>query len=159
MAILRPITEPEYQAWLEMVIPEYAEDKVSSGQWAVESALELSRKEYAELLPQGRHTEKNHLFTILDPEGTPVGNLWFVEKERASSRIAYVYDIYIKPEHRRRGHALSAFQVLEQKVVELSLTGIALHVFGHNHAAQALYAKLGYVATNINMFKSVASEA
>ncbi|MFO1298108.1 MAG: hypothetical protein U1F25_17690 [Rubrivivax sp.] len=35
------------------------------------------------------------------------------------------------------------------------LSGIALHVFGHNHEAQALYRKLGYVATNIHMFKAV----
>jgi RimJ/RimL family protein N-acetyltransferase len=39
--------------------------------------------------------------------------------------------------------------------VGLGLSGIALHVFGHNHGAQALYAKLGFVATNINLFKSL----
>jgi predicted GNAT family acetyltransferase len=31
----------------------------------------------------------------------------------------------------------------------------ALHVFGHNTTAQALYAKLGYSPTNINLFKAL----
>lgn len=157
MPVLRPITNAEYLAWLETVIPGYAEDKVASGQWAAESALELSRKEYAELLPNGKDTENNHIFTVLGGSDEAVGTLWFVAKERTHRRIAYVYDVFVAPEHRRRGHAFRAFQALEQEVARLGLSGIALHVFGHNHAAQALYVKLGYVATNINMFKPVAS--
>jgi ribosomal protein S18 acetylase RimI-like enzyme len=155
VTVLRPITEAEYVAWLEIVIPAYAKDKVSSGQWPKDSALDSARKDYAELLPNGRDTDKNHIFTVLSPEGFPVGTLWFVEQERANSRIAYVYDIYVKPEHRRQGHASRAFQALEVEVTRLRLSGVALHVFGHNLAAQALYTKLGYVATNINMFKPV----
>ena len=155
MSVLRPITDSEYNAWLEIVVPEYAEDKVASGQWSAESALELSRKEYSELLPRGKDTENNYLYTVLSVEGNPVGTLWFVAKDRADRRIAYVYDIYVAPEHRRCGHAFRAFQALESEVARLQLTGIALHVFGHNQAAQALYVKLGYVATNINMFKPV----
>jgi ribosomal protein S18 acetylase RimI-like enzyme len=140
-----------------MVIPGYAEDKVASGQWAEESALELSRKEYAELLPRGRDTENSHIYTVVSPAGEAVGTLWFVVKDRANRRIAYVYDIYVDPAQRRRGHAFGAFQALEHEVARLGLSGIALHVFGHNHAAQALYHKLGYVTTNINMFKEVAA--
>jgi ribosomal protein S18 acetylase RimI-like enzyme len=154
---LRPITEDEFATWLETVVPEYAADKVASGQWPKETAVELSRKEYSELLPQGRATENNHLFTVFADSTEPVGTLWFVVKERASKKIAYVYDIVIAPEHRRNGHAFRAFDALEKEAARMGLTGIALHVFGHNHAAQALYAKLGYVATNINMFKPLLS--
>jgi len=153
LAVLRAISDSEYAVWLETVVPEYAADKVASGQWSEDSALERSRKEYAELLPHGRDTEHNHIYTVLDAEGEPVGTLWFVVKQRANRHIAYVYDILVAPEHRRCGHAFRAFQALEQEVASMGLSGIALHVFGHNHAAQALYAKLGYVATNINMFK------
>ena len=155
MSSLRPISEAEYSAWLEIVVPEYAQDKVDSGQWASETAVELARKEYAELLPQGKDTPNNHLFTVISPDGAAVGTLWFVAKERGGRRIAYVYDIYIAPEHRRQGHAYRAFQDVEVEVARMHLAGIALHVFGHNHAARALYEKLGYVPTNINMFKPI----
>ncbi|MBL8345470.1 MAG: GNAT family N-acetyltransferase [Rubrivivax sp.] len=156
MSVLRPITGDEYAAWLETVIPEYAADKVASGQWSEDSALELSRKEYEDLLPGGKDTENNHIHTVLDPEGRPVGTLWFGVKDRAKKRVAYVFDIVVGSEHRRRGHAFRAFLAMEQEVARLGLDGIALHVFGHNQAAHALYVKLGYVATNINMFKPVA---
>jgi RimJ/RimL family protein N-acetyltransferase len=155
MAVLRPITQTEFDAWLGVVIPAYADDKVASGEWPQATALDLSRESFAELLPAGKDTPEHHLFTILTLAGVPVGTLWIVEQQRASGRIAYVYDISIAPEHRRQGHASRALQALEVEVARLRLSGIALHVFGHNVAAQALYAKLGYVATNINMFKAV----
>jgi len=53
------------------------------------------------------------------------------------------------------GYALRA---LEQEVARLGLTGIALHVFGHNTQAQSLYRKLGYETTNINLFKPIRRE-
>ena len=159
MSVLRSITDAEYSIWLETVIPGYAEDKVASGQWPADSALELSRKEYRELLPKGKDTENNYIFTVLNAGSEAVGTVWFVAKDRAGRKIGYVYDIYVAPEHRRQGHAFRAFQALEPQVAGLGLSGIALHVFGHNHEAQALYIKLGYVATNINMFKSVAAGA
>ena len=155
MSVLRPITDEEFNTWKEAVIPGYAQDKVDSGQWPADAAIELSRKEYTELLPLGRNTENNYIYTVFGPEGMPVGTLWFVAKERARQQIAFVYDILIWPEHRRRGHALRAFMALEREAARLGLSGIALHVFGHNHGAHALYVKLGYVATNISMFKQL----
>ena len=45
---------------------------------------------------------------------------------------------------------------MEAEVQKRGLAGIALHVFGHNTGAQALYHRLGFVTTNINMFKQLA---
>ena len=153
MSVLRPISDDEYANWLEAIIPGYAEDKVVSGQWPAESALDLARKTYAELLPDGRHTEDNYVYSILDADGEVVGTLWFVAMPRANRRVAHVYDVYVLPERRRQGHAFRAFQALEREAALLGLTGITLHVFGHNHEARALYEKLGYLPTNINMYK------
>mgnify|MGYP000850246264 CR=1 FL=1 len=60
MTTLRPMAEPEYAEFAAQAIPAYAADKVASGQWAAEVALELSRKEHEELLPQGLRTPDNH---------------------------------------------------------------------------------------------------
>ena len=59
-------------------------------------------------------------------------------------------------QHQRRGYATEAFAALEGEARSRGLAGIGLHVFGHNPGARALYEKLGYEATNINMFKRVA---
>jgi ribosomal protein S18 acetylase RimI-like enzyme len=155
MTVLRPMTEPEYAAWHAQSVPAYAADKVASGQWAEPASLELSRKEFAELLPQGLATPDNHLFTIEDDESEPVGVLWFAVRSKLDARVAYVYDVSVLPHRQREGHAYRAFVALEQRVRQLGLSGIALHVFGHNLGAQALYAKLGFRPTNISLFKPV----
>lgn len=153
--MLRPMTDAEFTAWLAQAIPAYAADKVASGQWSQDVSLELSTQEHTELLPQGLATPDNHLFTIVDAESAPVGMLWFAVKTKFNARTAYVYDVSVVPERQREGHAWRAFTALEDEVRALGLSGIALHVFGHNTGAQALYAKLGYEPTNISLFKPV----
>lgn len=155
MPVLRPMTDFEYAAWLEESIPAYAADKVASGQWAQEAALGLSQKENAELLPQGLQTPDNYFFTIVDAQSTAVGMIWFAVKSKFNARIAYVFDVSVLPQRQREGHAHAAFLALDDEVRKLGLSGIALHVFGHNTGAQALYAKLGFAPTNISLFKSV----
>ena len=160
MPVLRPMTQAEYVEWIKQTIPAYAADKVASGQWSEDESLQLSRKNLEELLPQGLTTPDNFLYTIEDSDSSPVGVLWFAVQTRFNSRVAYVYDVEIWPHQRRKGHAYRAFCALEQEVRRLGLSGIALHVFGHNAEAQSLYAKLGFRPTNINLFKPVgASDA
>ncbi len=155
MSILVPMTGPDYEAFIAEAIPSYAADKVASGQWTEEQSLESSSKEISELLPLGLQTPDNHLFKVLDDQLKPVGTLWLAAKEQAGKRVAYVYDILIHPEFRRQGHATRTLAAAEVKSRELGLVGIGLHVFGHNPAAIALYEKLGYRTTNINMFKTL----
>jgi len=156
MPVLVPMTESEYLAFVDAAIPGYAADKVAAGQWTAKESLALAKKSFDDLLPAGRSTTENHFFTILDAESVAVGSLWIAVQGRAGKRIAYIYDVGIKPEHQRRGHATRALLALEDEIRALDLSGIALHVFGHNRGAQALYAKLGYAPTNINMYKPVA---
>ena len=155
MSVLRPMSQPEYDTWVAQTIPAYAADKVASGQWPQDTALEQSKKENDELLPQGLATPDNQFFTIVDAAGAPVGMLWFAVKTRFAARIAYVFDVNVRPERQREGHASAAFLALEDEVRKFGLAGIALQVFGHNTAGQGLYAKLGFRPTSISMFKSV----
>ena len=146
---LRPMTASEYAEWVEQSIIGYAADKVASGQWVPEESLELTRKELAELLPLGLETPGNYLYTVVDSQAVAVGMLWFAVKKKFGADIAYVFDVGIHPERQREGHAARAFRALEDEVRRLGLAGIALHVFGHNDAARALYDKLGFRPTNI----------
>lgn len=155
MPVLRPMTEPEYAAWLKDAIPAYAEDKIASGQWSEEEALGLSATEHAELLPLGLQTPDSFLFAIVDSQSQPVGMLWFAVQTRFGVRVAHVFDVSVVPERQREGHAYRAFRALEIEVQRQGLAGIALHVFGPNKGAQALYSKLGFSPTNINLFKPV----
>ena len=159
MSALRPMSDLEFNTWLAEALPAYAADKVASGQWAADAALALSNNEHDELLPQGLLTVDNHLYSIVDADGSPVGMLWFAVRTKFNARIAYVFDIDVWPVHQRQGHGTRAFAALEAEVQRLGLAGIALHVFGHNTGAQALYARLGFQPTNISLYKAVGAVA
>lgn len=153
---LRPMTPAHFSAFLQSSIPAYAQEKVTSGQWAPSQALQQARQAFDELLPQGLATPHHHLYAIhggAEGEGVPVGVLWIAEQDRGTGRAAYVYEVSIDPAHQRQGHASRAFAALEDEVRRLGLNGIGLNVFGHNHGARALYEKLGYAPTSITMFK------
>jgi RimJ/RimL family protein N-acetyltransferase len=68
---------------------------------------------------------------------------------------AFIYDIEIYEPFRRRGYASQALLAAEDKARELGLKAIALHVFGYNTGARALYDKLGYRVTDLTMAKDL----
>ena len=148
------MTETEFTAFLERSIPEYADEKVKAGNWAAEESLQKSRESHAKLLPHGLSTPDNYLFTI-EHDGKTVGNLWLAIQHRPDGPIGFVYDVYIAEPFRRRGIAANAMRLLEEEAPRLGLHSLALHVFGDNAAARALYEKLGYEITNVNMSKNL----
>ncbi len=154
MITLVPMPEVAFAAYMAKSIPEFAQDKVASGQWSGDSALELSRQGFEALLPQGLATPDNHIFEIhAEGERDAIGMVWFAVQDRAGQKIAYVYDVMIRPDHQRKGHGTQAIRALEGKARALGLSGVALHVFGHNPEAHDLYLRLGFRPTNISMFK------
>ena len=140
--------------YIEAAVAGYADDNVASGRWPPEGAPARSRADFDASLPRGLETPDNYLFEIRDAgTGVTVGSIWFAVREEHGLRTAFVYDVEVRPESRRRGYATAAFQALEPLVRDLGLTSIGLHVFGHNMGARALYSRLGYEVTGLNMQK------
>jgi ribosomal protein S18 acetylase RimI-like enzyme len=156
MTELVPMRPEVYSEYLITSVAGYAEENVSSGRWPAEGAVARSQIEFQELLPQGLATPDHYLFEIRDSASGPtVGYIWFAAEVRHGFRGAFVYDVEIKKEYRRLGHALRAFRALETHAAALGLATIGLHVFGQNAGAQALYQKLGYAVTGMNMLKKL----
>jgi ribosomal protein S18 acetylase RimI-like enzyme len=145
-----------YPAYVEAAIAGYADDNVTSGRWPQAGAIERSREDFESLLPHGLDTPDNFLFEIFEEANGPtVGYVWYKLERKHGSCAAYVYDLEVKLEHRRKRHALNALEALELLAAELGASSIGLNVFAKNAGAQALYQKLGYVPTNFNMRKSL----
>jgi ribosomal protein S18 acetylase RimI-like enzyme len=150
------MTEATFQRFLARTIPEYAAEKVRSGQWASEGAEARAEGEYRMLLPMGHATPDNVLYDLHDPErGSDVGVLWYALRDEGAGRTAFVYEVEIGPEFRRRGYATQAFALLEHDAARHGAGNIQLHVFGHNVAARALYQGLGFAETNVIMRKDL----
>jgi ribosomal protein S18 acetylase RimI-like enzyme len=147
------MTQEQYESWLPRAISDYANEHIVTGRWSTQEAEENSRAEFLRLLPQGLATPEHVLWSITRrSDRQPVGVLW-IQAMQKPKPIAFIYNIEIFAEFRRRGHAEQAMRLLEEEARRRGLEGIRLHVFGHNSAARPLYEKLGYVPTNIQMLK------
>ena len=154
MTLLCPMPPDAFAEYREASVSGYAEDNVAAGRWPESGALERAYADFDRNLPQGVATPDHFIYQIKEGgAGEVVGVLWFAIMERNGVRSAFVYDLEVKPAYRRMGHASAAFKILEEKVRELGLLTIGLHVFAHNADAQRLYASLGYAVTGVNMLK------
>ena len=92
MVRLVPMTENEFEAYLDQTVPKYAAENVRAGYWSEEGALERSRKIYLNLLPRGVETENNYLFHIQTEEsGEKVGVVWI--KHEVPRPHGFIFDI------------------------------------------------------------------
>jgi len=152
------MNETEFQAYLDLVLPAYAQDHARAGNFSAENALELAKLQVQQILPDGLATQNHYFFNIEDETlANGVGVLWFAVQNRGNGPIAFVYDVRVYEEFQRRGYGTQAFQILEEKAREMGLTTISLHVFGHNHPARAMYKKLDYVETDVMMSKTIST--
>jgi ribosomal protein S18 acetylase RimI-like enzyme len=84
-----------------------------------------------------------------------VGMMWFGEVSNNDATSAFLYDLWIAPAWRRRGFAAAALALLVEEARLRGLGSLNLNVFAHNAAAQALYRKAGFVASEITMVREL----
>lgn len=155
--ILERMTPAEFEAYLQPAIAEYAADRIAAGNWSEAEAMSHAQQQFADLLPQGVATPNQHLFTIRDAASAQaVGVIWLALMPHFGQTTAFIYDLRIFDAFQRRGYGMQAMLAVEREAQALGMDRIGLHVFGHNSAAQALYLKLGYTITNVNMAKYLA---
>jgi ribosomal protein S18 acetylase RimI-like enzyme len=155
MVQLVPMTMPEFAAFLERDIQEYAEEQVRAGYWSEPEALQRSRQEHTRLLPKGLRTRDHHFFTIQDATGQAMGMIWLNTRLVSSRTSGHIYALEVDEPFRRKGYARQAMRELETVARGMGLKQLSLHVFAHNEGARALYEGLGYKTSSLNMLKEL----
>ena len=158
MLHLDPMSETQFQAYLSTAVEDYAQVHIKAGDCAPEDALMLAQKDYQELLPDGLQSKNQFLFSIRDDaldQNAIVGMIWFAVKEGRTARSAFIYDLSIREDLRGKGYGRKAMEAVEEVVRGMGIARISLNVFGHNHAARALYEKIGYQIGGIGMSKTL----
>lgn len=146
------MNQQEFQQYINRAIDDYAKDKVASGNWKEDEAINLSKESFDRLLPKNEKSEFNYLFSIFNSEQI-VGMIWIAQKSLAKKDEGFIYDFTIFEKYQGLGYGKGAMRELEQIAKDLGMKKIGLHVFGHNKVAQGLYENLGYEITNITMEK------
>ena len=159
MLNLVPMTEAEFATYVAGAVRSYAEAHIRAGDALPEEALARAQKDYDELLPDGLRSKDDFLFTLTDDALGAIGMIWFELRERRGAKSAYIYDFEVREDLRGQGFGRRALEALEAKLSELGVRSIGLNVFGYNHAARALYEKMGYQITGMGMVKQLTPAA
>jgi RimJ/RimL family protein N-acetyltransferase len=156
MINLRAMSDREFKDYLDGLYIGYADEQVSAGSWPADRALELAKAEIHEMLPDGLSSKNNYLYSlVVSDEPAPVGALWILIRERNKQKEAFIADIVIFDDFRRKGYGAQALKALDETIKGMGIHRIRLQVFGHNLAARDLYEKSGYKMVNIYMEKQV----
>jgi ribosomal protein S18 acetylase RimI-like enzyme len=141
--VLRAMTRDEFAAYREHLVTAYAQDMVDAGAFDdLPTALTASERSTRELLPEGPGSPGHHLWSAVDGD-TAVGILWI----HAEGAKAFIYDLEVRQEQRRRGYGQEMLDAGALAAVDLGARTLALNVFGPNDGARALYERAGYDTT------------
>ncbi|MEK4171624.1 GNAT family N-acetyltransferase [Lysinibacillus sp. FSL L8-0312] len=154
MISLKPMNQEEFKQYISYAIEDYAKDKIASGNWSEDEAINLSRESFERLLPNGEKTENNHLLSIFHDD-ILVGMIWISQKAPKNPNEGFIYDFVIFEQYQGQGYGKKAMKEAEIIAKELGMNKIGLNVFGHNKIARGLYEKMGYEITNITMAKTI----
>jgi GNAT superfamily N-acetyltransferase len=113
---LRELRDDEFPAWLEAARSFYVSDLERHAQLPRQEAEEKADRDYGMLFPDGKPTDSQHLFTIEDSRGEPVGRLFFAER----STGIWLYEIEIEERLRGRGFGREAMLAFEQRAGSLA---------------------------------------
>lgn len=156
MIELIPMSDELFQKELEGWIRNYASEKARAGNWKEEESLDLSRKEFRKLLPDGLNTEGHYIMSLRETGSQQiVGMIWFGIQESNEPPGAFIWDFSIYEQYRGKGYGKQALEALHRKLKEMGTYNVSLHVFGHNKVARSLYEKMGYEVTNVVMSKKI----
>ncbi|WP_428945323.1 GNAT family N-acetyltransferase [Pantoea sp. FN060301] len=150
----KTMTAEEFSAFLQYLIPDYAEDIASSYRLLKEDALKQAQNEIAASLPEGPETSGHVLLSIFYHNAVAehhVGYFWYKPDE--PSKSAFIYDFYIFPTHQNKGLGSASMQALENRLREQGFTQIKLRVAAGNDRAKHVYESNGFQVNGFNMNK------
>jgi GNAT superfamily N-acetyltransferase len=136
--LLSPMSGPDFEVFMGGEVEGFAQELASAGT-DIERARERSRTLMGELLPSGIDSQGMEFHTAKVGEDV-VGDLWLSVGEP----MAFVYNIVVRSEHRRRGYGAGIMNAAAIRCRKLGHPVLGLNVFAHNPNARALYDKLGY---------------
>lgn len=145
------MTEEEFAGWLEHTQVGYAAAIGPARGLDPEQALVQSRKEMAELLPDGLATKEHRVWSACTADGTVIGNLWI----RVRRPVPFVFNIAVNEDQRGHGYGRGIMLAGEEECRRLGFDRLDLNVFNYNTTAIHLYDSLGYVVVSQQMSKDL----
>jgi ribosomal protein S18 acetylase RimI-like enzyme len=152
---LRPMTEPEFDWFVESSLAAFVEEMVNQGQLKAEDGPAEIQRRRRRHLPDGIETQHMALF-VGEVDGVAIGRLWLALPGAPNHLdTAWVYNVEIDEAHRGKGYGRGLMLAAEAELVHRGVTKLGLNVFGGNTTAIRLYQSLGYEVISQQMSKSL----
>jgi ribosomal protein S18 acetylase RimI-like enzyme len=149
-----PMSQAAFEAFVARSTTNYAEEVSKANDIPLEEATAQAEASFRRLLPDGRPDQADqHLYVVVDEEGQEVGTIWWGVRRDRPAPYAYVWDLYLDPAFRGKGHGERVMRRVEEQARALGLERLALNVFGHNAPARKLYERLGFRTISLGMDK------
>ncbi len=150
----RKMTETEFSRYREHSLEEYAQDIARNFKRPIEIVRSEAKEQVNRILKDGLSTQGHFLFNVIEKKtGETIGQVWFnFEKDK---KRAFLYDIIIHERYRGKGFGRKTLRLVEEKLREMGVSQLGLHVFAHNEVAINLYKTQGYYTTSFNMQKDL----
>jgi ribosomal protein S18 acetylase RimI-like enzyme len=141
---LRPMTAEDFDIWFTHSLNSQAEDRAwASGRSVADERADLEGL-IPQLLPCGRATAGHDFYVAQNASGDPVGFLWLGVLPGRPLSEKFLFDIRVRPEHRRRGYGRRMLTLAMERAHRKGATAITLNVRSDNAPALALYRQLGF---------------
>jgi len=111
--------------------------------------LDLVERTFTDWLPS--RLDATYFHWLATRDARPIGSAgvllldWPPSPRDPRGGLGFIYNVYVEPEHRRRGIARATLELLHQWAHERGLGALALHA---SEDGRPLYEALGYLPTN-----------
>lgn len=153
---LRTMTEPELREYKVEFIEGYADDIQENYNLSREESLQKSELAFDDVFPQCVVSAGHEVYSI-EADDNVVGYIWYFVDDKAGK--AYIYDFMTFEQFRSKGYGRSVIALVEAKLTKLGIQQLGLRVAYNNPRALALYQKLGFAITGLNMNKTLSTSA
>jgi ribosomal protein S18 acetylase RimI-like enzyme len=142
MARVMSLTELDSYKWKG--IASYREKLLLTGKYNEKEALQLAEDTFSSLLPSRTNTEDKRIYIMQNELNTDIGLLWYCFGEITTGRIAFICDLTVYEEFRRRGYGRAILRYAEKETKCYGVNQIGLNVYKSNSGATSLYLSEGY---------------
>ncbi|MBQ3518899.1 MAG: GNAT family N-acetyltransferase [Clostridia bacterium] len=129
----RRMTEEEFPAYAQWSVKGYADYLLYKAEKNRKKALAASQAEFNDVYPDGAQTKDTCLYVVQNEANEDIGVIAF-QKSPYNGSCAFITELVIHPDHRRKGYAQSALQYAQADAKEKGFGTMALNVFKNSSA-------------------------
>jgi ribosomal protein S18 acetylase RimI-like enzyme len=146
LVVLVPLTPQERHAFTSALVADYVDYLVVRGEVADPVTARAQAGAAIEAEVEAAVQAREQFWAAHDAEGTTVGWLWVrCPMEGLPASAAFLYQIVVKAEVRRRGYGTAMLAALEDVLAAGGRSELRLNVWDTNEAGRRLYERAGYI--------------